>query len=145
MANIKKLDSMEPDFDLEKYLTRDAFRIHGVIFNHYDILQSLIYMSKFCFDSCTRRSRVDSNSMLITVDSRQEAVLCSAGKYNPREGEPDQANSVIVHGSKISFFLTNGFIVDNFELLEPQGDYITDDGEVLLTRHDMESHTELKF
>ncbi|AUS02758.1 hypothetical protein NVP2275O_177 [Vibrio phage 2.275.O._10N.286.54.E11] len=147
MSDHEKLNlkDFEPDHDLETHLLGDGFDVHGVMFRHFDLIQSLLYMSSFCYDAIRGSNPVKSNSLLITVDNGNGCVLCSAGNYNPPPGSVDESNTAIVHEDKTSYFLTNGFLVDNFQLEKPQRDYVTDEGEILITRMDIEEITDLRF
>lgn len=135
------VEGFEPDFDLQKYLPNDGFEVHGVKFRHYDLIQSLVYMSSFIHRAVKGDNPLRSNTVLITVDPKNESILCSAGNYVPPYGSEDESNSAIVHGESVSYFLTNGFLLDNFEFCEPQSDYITEEGEILITRKDIETIT----
>lgn len=135
------LKDFEPDPDLEKHLMAGGFKVHSVNFRHVDLIQSLVYMSTYVHDAVKGNNPIKSNTMLITVDDKNECILCSAGSYHPPSTLENESNTAIVHGSKTSYFVTNGFLIDNFELVKPTSDYITEDGEILITRNDIEART----
>lgn len=138
-------EEFDPDRDLETHLLRNSFKVHGVPFRHVDLIQSLLYMSTFVHDAITGKNPVKSNTLLITIDDKNECMVCSAGKYSPPIAAVDESNTAIVHGDKTSYFLTNGFMVDNFDLVRAESDYVTDEGEILVTRTDVEELTRLNY
>ena len=134
-----------PDLDIETHLLGAGFGVHGVEFRHFELIQTLVYMSAYVYNAVYKKNHVATNSLLVTIDNKNKCVMCSASSYNPPNREEDQSNSAIVHGDKTSYLVTNGFIIDNFDMVSPTRDYITDEGQILITHTDIEELTTLTF
>ncbi len=140
--------------DIYRWLEYDAFDVMSVPFNCKDLIQSVLYISPFCYSIIQNRfNPTNINSFMITINPSDEVVVLTPGRQarlrptgelvtNPNNFS---MNSVMVHKETgaITFNVTSGFLFDNFHHSPPKEEndgmfIIEQTGDLVIFKHDLE-------
>ncbi|WEM33127.1 hypothetical protein EJP02_066 [Escherichia phage EJP2] len=140
--------------DVQDVLTRDAFKIHNMMFNIKEVVQCLFYCSKtmhdfFHSDMCdmfvctVNRDESFIMGMPMSVNAEyNECVLRNNPGSSPQRDLHVKKNTYCIKGDDIVImFLTKGFILDNFTVKESYHDFRVqeDNPTVMIYASDIES------
>lgn len=140
--------------DIFTWLSKEAFDVHGIPFNCKDIIQSLLYISPFCYSIIQNQFNPSNiNSFMITINPDDEVVVLTPGRQNRLRpsgamvSNPGQYlnNTVMVHKETgaMTFNVTVGFLFDNFHHSKPKaendGKFILEQtGDLIVFKQDLE-------
>lgn len=142
-------DQFEHFTDIKTFLDQDAFEVHGVMFTNSDLVQSLMYISPFCYSVVQNKyNPTGVNSFMITINTDEQIIMCSAGrqsKARPSSKQGKDMNTLMRHKETgaITFFFTSGYLFDNFKFQKPKpendGKFILEQtGDLILFKQDLE-------
>lgn len=142
-------DQFEYYSDIKSFLDKDAFEVHGVMFSNRDLVQSLMYISPFCYSVVQNKyNPTGVNSFMITTNADEEIIMCTAGRHaktRPSSQDTREMNTVMQHKETgaITFFFTTGYLFDNFRFQPPKpendGKFILEQtGDLIVFKQDLE-------
>lgn len=140
-----------------KAINEDGFKVHGLTFTNKELIQTALYLSDSLSTAILEQPEV--NSAMFTI-STSGYILCTLCGYNSEftkivdrngntesmiqhcNGFPDVNSFIRSDETKITFVLSKGYIIDNFELKDGFFDFSFDGTEsVLIEAHDIENIT----
>lgn len=139
-----------------KAINGDGFKIHGLMFTNKELIQIALYLSDTLSADIMQYSEINSAMFTISTDGY---ILCTPCEYNSafvrivdRNGKstemvsgstgfPDINSFIRSDESKITFVLTKGYMIDNFEMNTGYFDfsYNGDASNILIESHDIEN------
>lgn len=140
-----------------KAINEDGFIVHGMTFTNKELIQIALYLSDTLSTDILEHE--DINAVMFTLSTHGGYILCTPCEYNSEftrivdrngntanmvqycSGFPDVNSFIRSDDSKITFVLSKGYLIDNFELRPGFFDFSMD-GEVssiLIEAHDIES------
>lgn len=148
------MDKFDHYLDINEKLDLDAFKIHDVMFTYRDLIQSLMYISPYCYSVVQNKYNPGGvNSFMITINTEDEVLMCTPGKTSKYRmaNTHIRVNSVMEHQDTkvLTFIFSTGFLFDVFEFKKPKlendGRYILEEtGDLILFRDDLEAMMEVK-
>lgn len=126
------------------YMNKSAFKVHGVDFMFKDIVQAVLYISPYFYEVVSGEGNTDGiDSFMVSINVPEEYIVLTPGKCRKSRIELKDTNSLIINDESTTFFLTIGFLFDNFELQRPKNSnsnkfVVEETGDLVIFRKDIE-------
>lgn len=111
-----------------EYINDYAVDMNEIPFSYRDLIQLTISMTPFCYDVFSGMNLSNTNAILITISTDDGVISAAPGRCADTYSDLHDKNAVFLdENSNIrTFFLSSGFIYDNFKLLTPSSETLVD-------------------
>lgn len=134
------------DISVGDRLDEDGFCIHNVMFTNRDLIQSILYISPFCWSVIQNKyNPTNINTFMITINREDEVIMLTPGRSTRIAAHSQQISEVLENNDTkvLTFVVSTGFLLDTFKFCRPKesndGKYIVEEtGDLIMFRDDFE-------